>query len=125
MSSASTRAGDTLLSTSLTIVNAFLLTNFAPAFAIGDLSRSTAIAKVTEAAFAQAVVGSHGFSGEGISASLTTLGKALVGSDSRGNAVSSIGQGRDNTIAGSAIVKGLSGGHSHEDETDSLKYFKP
>ena len=125
MSSASTRAGDTLLSTSLAVVNTFLLTNIAPTFAIGDLSRSTALAEVTEAAFVHTVVGGHGFSDEGISASLTFLGKALVGNGGNSVRVSSISQGGDNTIAGGAIVKGLSGGHGHEDETESLKYFKP
>ena len=113
------------MSTSLAVVDTFLLPNIAPTFAIGDLSRSTALAEVTEAAFVHTVVGSHGFSGEGISASLTFLGEALVGSGGNSVRVSSISQGGDNTIGGGAIVKGLSGGHGHEDETDSLKYFKP
>ena len=125
MSSASTRASDTLLSTSLAVVNTFLLTNIAPTFAIGDLSRSTALAEVTEAAFVHTVEGGHGFSDEGISASLTFLGKALVGNGGNSIRISSISQRGDNTIGGSAIVKGLSGGHGHEDETESLKYFKP
>ena len=49
--------------------------------------------------------------------------KAL--SVARHHSIRSIGQGGDNAVGGGAIVKGLSGGHGHEDETDSLKYFKP
>ena len=113
------------MSTSLTVVNAFLLPDIAPTFAIGDLSRSTALAEVTETAFVHTVEGGHGFSDEGISASLTFLGKALVGNGGNSVRISSISQRGDNTIGGSAIVKGLSGGHGHEDETESLKYFKP
>ena len=116
MSSTSSRASNASSFASFAVVDTLLLSNLAPTFAISDLSGSTALAEITETTFAQAVVGSNGFSGKGISASLTTLRKALSV-----NSVSSISQGGDNTIVGGAIVKGLSGGHGHEEETDSLK----
>ena len=112
MSSTSSRASNASSFASLAIVDTLLLSNLAPAFAIGKLSGSTTLAEITETTFAQAVGGSSGFSGKGISASLTLLRKAL-------SVVSyySISQGRD-------IVKGLGGGHGHEKETDCLKKAK-
>ena len=109
LSSTSSRASNASSFASLAIADTLLLSNLAPAFAIGKLSESTTLAEITETTFAQVVEGSSGFSGKGISASLTLLRKALSVVSNN-----SISQGRD-------IVKGLGGGHGHEKETDCLK----
>ena len=108
LSSTSTRASKAKSSTSLTVLNTSFFSNSTPTIAISNFSIRTTFTKSAKATFTSTVVGSHGFSGIGISARLTTLGKALVGS--------SIGQGD----WWCAIVQGLSGGHSHEKEKDSL-----
>ena len=103
--------------------NNLLLSSLAWTFAFSNLSMSTALAMITETTFGQAVVGSSRLSCKGIGASLTTLRKALVVQSS--NSVSSICQGGDNTVCMpcmGAIVKGLSGGHGHEDGKNSLKF---
>jgi len=107
LSSTSTRASNASSSTSLTVLNTSILSNSTPTFAISNLSRGTTFAELAKATFTNTVIGRHGFSGKGISASLTTLGKALVDSGD------SIGLDKH-------LSKGLSVGHSHNKEKDSL-----
>ena len=107
LSSTSTRASNASSSTSLTVLNTSILSNSTPTFAISNLSRGTTFTKIAKTTFTSTVIGSYGFSGKGIRASLTTLGKALV---STGDSI-----GLDKHLS-----EGLSVGHSHDKEKDSL-----